>query len=358
MPREAPGGYSKSTFTSEMIRNAQIIISVGRAVGASARDIQIALATAMQESSLQNLNYGTGASLGLFQQTPPWGSRQERMDPYKSARMFFLGGSDPGALGLLDDHWRQHQSLTEAAQWVQKSAHPDAYAQYAGGAAYLLRTYGDNIKGAHFATTQGDVSQGAPGTPGQPTPKPKEAPAQTFSPVATPENPELGTDIPPEIYTDWNPTDWALPQLSPQEFASNFPWTVKGGRGASVLTGGSIRAQIVQQAMTRLGEPYVWGALDCSGLVQQTFSALGYELPRVSYAQANSGKRVSISALQPGDLVAWDNSSRNNGADHIAIYAGNGYIIEAPRTGLNVRKRKLGSNEGSMWGVSLASMLG
>jgi cell wall-associated NlpC family hydrolase len=129
--------------------------------------------------------------------------------------------------------------------------------------------------------------------------------------------------------------------------------------------GGGIRSRIVNQALTYLGIPYVWGGasrngVDCSGLVQQVYSALGFELPRVSYAQANTGKRVPINQLQPGDLLAWDNSLRNNGADHIAIYAGNGYIIEAPRTGLNVRKRKLGSvgSEGSMWGVSMAGLLG
>jgi cell wall-associated NlpC family hydrolase len=50
--------------------------------------------------------------------------------------------------------------------------------------------------------------------------------------------------------------------------------------------------------------------------------------------------------------VAWDNSSRNRGADHIAIYIGNGQIIEAPRPGVPVRIRKLGKNERA-WGVRL-----
>src|SRR5690606_37803625 len=63
-----------------------------------------------------------------------------------------------------------------------------------------------------------------------------------------------------------------------------------------------------------------------------------YELPRVSYQQAEAGRPVaSMAEAQPGDLIAWDNSSRNNGVDHIAIYIGHGKMIEAPRTGLNVR---------------------
>ena len=54
--------------------------------------------------------------------------------------------------------------------------------------------------------------------------------------------------------------------------------------------------------------------------------------------QAAAGRPVaSMAQAQPGDLIAWDNSSRNNGVDHIAIYIGGGKMIEAPRTGLNVR---------------------
>lgn len=118
-----------------------------------------------------------------------------------------------------------------------------------------------------------------------------------------------------------------------------------------------LRAQIVSYAKQFTGVPYSWGGtgpsgFDCSGLTQYVARKFGVALPRVSYQQANYGKRVSIRGLSPGDLVAWDNSSRNNGADHIALYIGNGMIIEAPRPGKNVRIRRLGSNEGA-WGVRL-----
>ncbi|WP_110208261.1 transglycosylase SLT domain-containing protein [Nocardioides daejeonensis] len=102
--------------------------------------------------------------------------------------------------------------------------------------------------------------------------------------------------------------------------------------------------QVVAEARKYLGLPYVWGGtdpakgLDCSGLVQLVYKSLGYDLPRVSADQARAGRPVaSMAEAQPGDLLAWDNSSRNNGADHIAIYIGGGKMIEAPRTGLNVR---------------------
>ena len=101
---------------------------------------------------------------------------------------------------------------------------------------------------------------------------------------------------------------------------------------------------VVAEAKKYLGLPYVWGGtsiskgVDCSGLVQSVYKSLGYNLPRLSADQARSGRPIaSMADARPGDLIAWNNSSRNNGADHIAIYAGNGKMIEAPRTGLNVR---------------------
>lgn len=110
-------------------------------------------------------------------------------------------------------------------------------------------------------------------------------------------------------------------------------------------TDGTVRGQdVVTEAKKYLGLPYVWGGtdpekgLDCSGLVQLVYKNLGYDLPRVSNQQATAGRPVaSMAEAQPGDLIAWDNSSRNKGVDHIAIYIGDGKMIEAPRTGLDVR---------------------
>ncbi|HTW13769.1 MAG TPA: transglycosylase SLT domain-containing protein [Nocardioides sp.] len=109
--------------------------------------------------------------------------------------------------------------------------------------------------------------------------------------------------------------------------------------GSTAVTG----EDVVAEARKYLGVPYVWGGtspdgMDCSGLVKLVYEKFGIELPRVSYQQAEAGRPVaSMAEAQPGDLIAWDNSSRNNGVDHIAIYIGNGQMIEAPRTGLDVR---------------------
>jgi cell wall-associated NlpC family hydrolase len=125
------------------------------------------------------------------------------------------------------------------------------------------------------------------------------------------------------------------------------------------LGGGSagVRAGIVRSARSFVGTPYVWGGetprgFDCSGFVQYVYHRAGIDLPRVSSQQADFGHRIPRSALKPGDLVAWDNSRRNVGADHIAIYIGHGQIAEAPRPGVNLRIRTLGSNEGA-WFVRI-----
>jgi cell wall-associated NlpC family hydrolase len=108
-------------------------------------------------------------------------------------------------------------------------------------------------------------------------------------------------------------------------------------------TGGDGEA-VVAEARKYLGLPYVWGGtdprkgLDCSGLVQVVYKNLGYDLPRVSADQARAGRPVAgLADARPGDILAWDNSSRNNGADHVAIYIGDGKMIEAARPGTNIK---------------------
>jgi len=95
----------------------------------------IALATAMQESSLRNIGFGDRDSVGLFQQRPSahWGTKAEIMRPDYSIKAFFGGKTSPTrgvARGLQDISGWEKLSLTEAAQAVQVSAHPTAYAKW------------------------------------------------------------------------------------------------------------------------------------------------------------------------------------------------------------------------------------
>jgi LysM repeat protein len=132
--RVADGGVV-TALSNEMATNARIIIQVGRELGIPNYGIVIALATAAQESHLRNLDYGDRDSVGLFQQRPTsgWGTESQIRDPRYAARAFFGGptSTTPGdTIGLLDvDQW-QHMSLTDAAQAVQISAFPEAYAKW------------------------------------------------------------------------------------------------------------------------------------------------------------------------------------------------------------------------------------
>lgn len=132
---------------------------------------------------------------------------------------------------------------------------------------------------------------------------------------------------------------------------------------ASEETATGKRQTVIDFAKKKLGFNYVWGGesdaeggYDCSGLLWYAFKQAGIDMPRVSMAQAERGKRVAIKDLQAGDLVAWENNPRQVGADHIALYLGDGLILEAPRTGLKVRIRKLSASEmqsSRTWGVKL-----
>lgn len=146
----------------------------------------------------------------------------------------------------------------------------------------------------------------------------------------------------------------SLTAANPVNFAASLKEGMELGTGAGSA---GDREDIVKYAKKFLGVNYVWGGtspsgFDCSGFTQYVARKFGVNLPRISADQARSGKRVDLGSLKAGDLVAWDNSSRNNGADHIAFYIGNGYIIEAPKPGAQVRIRKLGKGEGA-WGVSI-----
>ncbi|GHF10220.1 LysM peptidoglycan-binding domain-containing protein [Pseudolysinimonas yzui] len=124
-------GGSVTTLTAEQEGNARIIIQVGREQGVPDYGIIIALATAMQESSLRNINYGDRDSVGLFQQrtSTGWGTIDDIMNPYHSAYLFYQGRSGY-TRGLLDISGWQSMALTVAAQKVQVSAYPDAYAKW------------------------------------------------------------------------------------------------------------------------------------------------------------------------------------------------------------------------------------
>jgi len=117
-------GTTTYTLTPEQAGNAATIGAVGGREGIPAHAVTVALATALQESGLRNLRYGDRDSAGLFQQRPSqgWGTYDQVTDPAYAAAAFYGGlRRQPG--------W-QTLSVTDAAQQVQRSAAPLAYARW------------------------------------------------------------------------------------------------------------------------------------------------------------------------------------------------------------------------------------
>ena len=136
-----------TTLTAEQQQNARLIIKVGRDLGVGDRAIVIALAAAAQESSLRNIDHGDRDSVGLYQQRPStgWGTVAQLTDPVHATKLFFGGRTNPNVgltRGLLDVRGWSSMALTDAAQAVQLSAYPTAYAKWEAPATTWLRTLG------------------------------------------------------------------------------------------------------------------------------------------------------------------------------------------------------------------------
>jgi cell wall-associated NlpC family hydrolase len=107
--------------------------------------------------------------------------------------------------------------------------------------------------------------------------------------------------------------------------------------GLPVPAGTTVGAKkAIEFARAQLGEPYVWAAAgpnswDCSGLTMMAWRQGGVYLPHYSAAQYSDSKHIGPGQLRPGDLVFWGTSP--NTIHHVALYIGNGQIIQAPHTG-------------------------
>jgi cell wall-associated NlpC family hydrolase len=257
-------------LNQEQLHNSVKIIAAGMQVTAPGskaplppRAWVIALATAMQESTLVNVNHGDRDSLGLFQQRPSqgWGTPAQIMNPTYAATTFYRR--------LVQVPNWQHIPVTEAAQAVQRSAFPNAYAR-------------------------------------------------------------------------WEPLADALVQALVQSLPST-----------GYVTNANIRTAI-DFAQHQLGKPYVWGAtgpgaFDCSGLVLRAWQAAGVTLPRTSREQFGAGRYLPVRQAQAGDLVfyAYDRGDPNT-IHHVAMYLGNGSIIEAQQAGVPVHIRPFSFSEGEL----------
>ncbi len=281
----------------EQIPHAQTIVATGISLQVPRRGQIVALATAMQESRLRNLTYGDRDSLGLFQQRPSqgWGTAEQIRDPVYASEKFYKA--------LLKVSGWQQMTVTQAAQAVQRSGYPDAYAQWEPLATALQK--------AIAATFPGAGKEGAD----QNTEKPP-----TSSGCGTASDGSSFGKIPEGAV----PKGYKIPKDTDPRARKAIVWAMKQ-LGTMYQWGGSCTNPRGEDAM---------GRCDCSSLMQQAYKHAGITLSRVSQTQVNDGKPAS-GDLRPGDLIF----SRGSAAapEHVAMYLGEGLVIEAPRTGKPVR---------------------
>ncbi|WP_328915905.1 MULTISPECIES: heavy metal transporter [unclassified Streptomyces] len=147
----------------EQASNAATIAAVATSRGLPERALTIALATSLQESRLENLDHGDRDSLGLFQQRPSqgWGTARQILDPVYSSNEFF------DSLVKIDGYTRL--PLTVAAQKVQKSGYPQAYAKHEADATLLSSALTGRKAGALSCTTGANTPYSAGGKLGDTT---------------------------------------------------------------------------------------------------------------------------------------------------------------------------------------------
>ena len=144
------GGHSVS-LTLEQSENVALMAAISVQRGMPARAASIAIATSAQESKLYNVEQGDRDSLGLFQQRPSqgWGTRQQVLDPYYAINAFY------DALAKIEGY--ESMRITEAAQLVQRSAFPEAYAEHEADARTLASALTGNSPRAFTCTVDDDA---------------------------------------------------------------------------------------------------------------------------------------------------------------------------------------------------------
>ncbi|WJY50068.1 C40 family peptidase [Streptomyces chengbuensis] len=280
---------------AEQIPNAKTIQATGVAMKVPTRGQVVALATALQESGLRNLDYGDRDSLGLFQQRPSqgWGTAQQVRDPVHAATRFYEA--------LLKVPGWQSMTVTQAAQAVQKSGFPDAYAKWEPLATALQKAIATSLSAGSSSdwgdnTDQTDATPGACGT-GEDGAKFDPIPAGSV------------------------PKDYKVPADAPTSIRTAIRWGL-GQLGTPYQWGGTCTDPRGQDPM---------GRCDCSSLMQMSYKAGGISISRTTYTQVKEGKAVSVDALKPGDLLFTRGTAQV--PEHVGMFIGDGLILHAPRTG-------------------------
>src|SRR6266567_5563367 len=138
-------GSGLAGYQTDQLTNAATIVAVGKQMNVPEQGWVVAIAAALQESGLHNLDYGDRDSLGLFQQRPSqgWGTPAQIMNPTYAATQFYRH-----LLAVPD--WQQ-MTVNDAAQAVQRSGFPNAYAQHEPAARVIVAATA--VAGARCTTT-------------------------------------------------------------------------------------------------------------------------------------------------------------------------------------------------------------
>ncbi|MDT3725437.1 C40 family peptidase [Streptomyces sp. DSM 41972] len=289
---------------AEQIPFAKTIQATGVAMNIPARGQVVALATALQESGLRNLTWGDRDSLGLFQQRPSmgWGTANEILDPVHASTKFYEG--------LRQVSGWQSLSVTQAAQAVQRSGFPEAYAKWESLATALQKAIEPLLP-----------KTGGGGGGASPSPVPDgPAPGATGGCAADGDGTDFGT-----IPAGALPKEYSIPATAPREVQTAIRWAL-GQLGTPYQWGGTCTDSHGDTAMRRC---------DCSSLMQQAYKAAGVTLTRTTYTQVKEGKPVSADALRPGDLIFTEGTAAV--PEHVGMAIGQGLVVHAPRTGDVVR---------------------
>jgi cell wall-associated NlpC family hydrolase len=293
----------------EQIWNARVITATGMALRVPARGRVVAMATALTESRLLNLAYGDRDSLGLFQQRPSqeWGSAEQVRDPVYASTAFYER--------LVRVRGWESLTVAQAAQAVQKSSRPGAYARWEPLASALEKTVAVKLAKASRSRSVRPVTVAG-----------RAAGARAPGCRDSGDGPGFGS-VPDGAL----PAGYTLPRHAPRKVRAAIRW-----------------------ALGQLGTPYQWGGActephgrdpmrrcDCSSLVQAAYRAAGVRLARTTYEQVKQGKAVPLGGLRPGDLVFTQGSAA--APEHVGMVIGSGLLVNAPRTGDVVRVATLAS---------------
>lgn len=304
-------GTTIGTWTAEQTANARVIAEVALGLGLGEAGVAVGEVTAITESTLVNVGYGDmmgpggsmSSSRGLFQQLTGWGPLADRMDPRKSATMFFTGGQ-AGQKGLMDINGWQNMPPEMAAQSVQQSEFRDG------------SNYKRNLPAAQELTKAIVTGCTAPGASGA--------------------NVANGPDV-------------TIP---------NNQFVAEAIRGKVIKAPSAAMAKGLAAGFDQLGLQYVWGGggsgagpndgcvrgggalnscqgiigFDCSGLTAYVLGQAGYSIPGDSGSQRSGGESVPIAQALPGDIYGFE----GHVSISLGIIDGQAYHLEASTVGTPV----------------------